>query len=351
MESTPEPQAKICRNCQTTLVENAIYCSHCSQKYTTGKIPVWELIKEFFSEQLNLDSKLFKTIYALLIPGKLTIVYFEGKHKSLVSPLRTFLITAIILFAAISFQVGDQNIDGLEDLSANNIVSRAERNVAINNLDSIKQVVIDEFNDPNVEAALDSMFLNFKNVEGGKSDSTTLGRFTTSGFDENFKVDPKDITELSLDELADKYNVSNTFERYFFKQQVKALKNGSGLFQYFLGKLTFMVLLMMPFLALLLKLLYIRRGFYYVEHLIFSFHYHSFSFLIIALMVLCGKYLGDWIALLIVGINVYQFMAMKRVYQQSFFKTFIKFSLLNFLYMFLALAFLILTIMISFVLF
>ena len=128
------------------------------------------------------------------------------------------------------------------------------------------------------------------------------------------------------------------------------MTNGS-IFSHFIGKLTLMVLLMMPFLALILKLLYIRRDFYYVEHLIFSFHYHAFVFLITTLLIFVGKYLSDWIAIPIVGIFVYQYIAMKRVYTQSYFKTFLKFLVLNFLYMFLAIIFFSLTVLISFVLF
>jgi hypothetical protein len=342
-----ETKHRTCRNCLHLLPDDAIYCPQCSQKYTTGKIPVGELIKEFFSEQFNLDSKLFKTIYTLFIPGKLTIKYFEGKHKSFVSPLRTFLVTAILLFAIVSFQTSDVDLK----VDESNFASTAERESAIENLDSINQIVGTQFNNSTVNAALDSVLLHFRNVEGGGSDSITLGVFTNLGNNQNRRVAARDIAKLRLDKLADKYNVVAPFERMFFKQQVKTMKNGKGLFQYFLGKLTLMILLMMPFLAFFLKLLYFRRDFYYVEHLIFSFHYHAFAFLITTFLVIFGKHLGGWIALPIVGVFVYQFMAMKSVYAQSFFKTFLKFWILNFMYMILAILFFSLTALVSFVLF
>ena len=108
---------------------------------------------------------------------------------------------------------------------------------------------------------------------------------------------------------------------------------------------------MMPFLALILKLLYVRRDFYYVEHLIFSFHYHAFAFLITSGLILFGKYLSGWIAVPIVGIFVYQFIAMRKVYEQGFFKTFIKFWVLFFLYQILVIFFFVIAVLMSILLF
>ncbi len=347
MENNSESTQRLCRNCESPLPENAVYCPQCSQKYTTGKIPVGYFVKEFFSELFNLDSKVFKTIFALFIPGKLTIEYFSGKHKSFGSPIRIFLVTAIILFAIVGIKTSDLDV-GFDDTT---IVSRAERVKAIHNLDSINQVISNQFNDPGVTSALDSAFAKFNEIEGVKDDSIPIGKFVETEFSQDTRVAAKDIAELGLEELADKYGVEGFFERLFFKQQIKSTKDGRGLFQYFIGKLTLMIFLMMPFLALILKLLYIRRDFYYVEHLIFSFHFHAFVFLITAALVVFGYYLGGWIALPIVGIFVYQFVAMKKVYKQSFFKTFLKFWILNFLYLFLTIFFFILTLFISFVLF
>lgn len=343
MENNPEITRRTCRNCLSPLPDDAVFCPQCSQKYTTGRIPVAELINEFVSVQFNLDSKIIKTAFALFNPGKLTIEYFKGKHQSYVNPLRIFLVTAVFLFAFVSFKTGDLNID----TDGTDFIATAEKELALQNLDSINRVVSGQFNNPEVNAALDSVFLAFKTVEGGGGDSIPLSLFQM----DKLLVAPKDIADLEPDELADKYNITATFERMIFKQTVKAMKDGKGLFQYFLGKLTLMILLMMPVLALFLNLLYFRRDFYYVEHLIFSFHYHAFVFLICIFLTLFGGYMGGWVALFITGIFVYQFMAMKRVYAQSFGKTLLKFLILNFMYLILSTLFFALTVFISFVLF
>lgn len=43
--------------------------------------------------------------------------------------------------------------------------------------------------------------------------------------------------------------------------------------------------LLLPVFALLLKLLYLRRGFLYLDHLVFAFHYHAFAFVIMAVLI------------------------------------------------------------------
>ena len=110
---------------------------------------------------------------------------------------------------------------------------------------------------------------------------------------------------------------------------------------------------MMPILALFLKLFYLRRSFYYVEHLIFSFHTHAFLFLmLVVLLVLDSISALDeqintiWgLGLLIM--EIYFFMALRRVYQQSWSKTFLKFFILNLFYAITFAIALILTILVS----
>jgi len=88
---------------------------------------------------------------------------------------------------------------------------------------------------------------------------------------------------------------------------------------------------MVPFFALILKLLYMRCNRYYVEHLVFSFHVHTFIFLFLLVPVFISRW---FIVLLIIfAILLYLFTAMKRVYNQSFLKTLLKMCILLFIYL------------------
>lgn len=93
---------------------------------------------------------------------------------------------------------------------------------------------------------------------------------------------------------------------------------------------------MVPFYALILAVLYRRRGRYYVEHLVFSLHFHSFVFVSLLVYMVVSSYVFRGMAsvnsalagLLATAILAYLFAALKKVYRQSYLKTAAKFGLL-----------------------
>ncbi len=94
--------------------------------------------------------------------------------------------------------------------------------------------------------------------------------------------------------------------------------------------------IMVPFYALILAALYRRRNRYYVEHLVFSLHFHSFVFVALLFYMLASSYVfrgnasvnAALMGLLAAVILVYLFAALKKVYGQNHLKTIAKFSLL-----------------------
>ena len=109
------------------------------------------------------------------------------------------------------------------------------------------------------------------------------------------------------------------------------------------------LLLMLPFFALMLKLTYYFQKRLYMEHLIVALHNHSFLLIYILCLVVAnqfGIWWGEsmtWLQSVIDAINnllwivlpVYYFLSLKRVYQQGWRKTALKFCLLGFFYLFL----------------
>ena len=106
--------------------------------------------------------------------------------------------------------------------------------------------------------------------------------------------------------------------------------------------------LILPVFALLLKLVYIFKRRFYTEHLIVALHSHSFLCLSIILIILLAK-TKIWAAevavvpgiaqflLVLVGIwiGLYLLLMQKRVYQQGWFMTVLKFGFVGFCYPFL----------------
>jgi hypothetical protein len=92
---------------------------------------------------------------------------------------------------------------------------------------------------------------------------------------------------------------------------------------------------LLPVFALLLKLLYVRRDFYYSEHLVFTIYYYNFFFLSASVQLLVNQVAWlEWLGTLIgFWIFFYLLFAMKRMYLQRWGKTISKFLLFSFLFM------------------
>lgn len=94
--------------------------------------------------------------------------------------------------------------------------------------------------------------------------------------------------------------------------------------------------LLLPLFALLLKLVYVRRDWYYSEHLVFGFHVHAAAFLILTLALLPSVWMSSGgtagesafasylVGMLLASIPVYYLIASWRVYRQGVFKTLAK---------------------------
>jgi hypothetical protein len=334
-EDTP---TRYCPNCYYPLPAYGQYCANCSQKYTDGKVSFWELIRDFLESVLNIDSKIFRTLGALFLPGRLTSAYFRGQQKRYVPPLRLFFVMAVAHFAVLGFLT----LDALEESLKESLeASRSDAYFGIFHaeFDTARQEVAALFPDePAASAALDS--LNAR-IEEAPRDSQNLmyvvwegdGGFKT----QNVRVAAYDLMEMPPNGLADYYGVEGFWQRLVFRQIAKLNQEGGNFARYLVGKLIWMAVLMMPALALILKLLYIRRERYYVEHLVFSFHYHAFAFLIASIFFLLGHVLGpdregQLFSLFFLGVLFYLYKSMRRFYLQRRFKTIVKFLLLNMAY-------------------
>lgn len=101
--------------------------------------------------------------------------------------------------------------------------------------------------------------------------------------------------------------------------------------RFFVRKLPIILFIFLPIFALSFWVVYIRRDYYYIEHLIFLFHVNTVGFLIFILDWLIGFSFPkvDPDGPLILAFMVYSFLSMKRFYGQGWFKTIVKYVLVN----------------------
>lgn len=133
------------------------------------------------------------------------------------------------------------------------------------------------------------------------------------------------------------------------KAKMAFSQDAGPLIHQILGVLPQAMFVLLPIFALLLKLLYLFSGRYYMEHLTVALHSHAFLFvnlLLLALLAtlndaLSGEYQGaaEVVEYLLIGFAlwspIYLYLMQKRVYKQGFFMTTIKFGLVGILYILL----------------
>jgi hypothetical protein len=268
-----------CLNCDAQL--HGPYCAKCGQRNTSVSASLRSLAGEFADEFLSLDSRLLRSLLALLFrPGHLTRQYLVGRRERYVRPLRLYIVASLLFFFAVPFaiQVDWEGTASLRDLFV------GEEDAAVG------------------DAA---------QAEGGAAGGESLG-LEALGEAGTFHIAGQTI---SLVERAERIG------RLTPQQLVETLLAG---FERYLPRIMFILL---PVFALILKVLYLRRRWYYAEHFIFALHFHAFAFALFFLVLVLP--IGGWKGLLVLWGVVYLALAMHQVYRQSFWKTGAKFLLLT----------------------
>jgi uncharacterized membrane protein len=108
------------------------------------------------------------------------------------------------------------------------------------------------------------------------------------------------------------------------------------------SNLPYMMLCCIPLFAFVLKVLYIRKKIFYIDHLIYALHIHSFAYVGVMLIVLLtmgvdrvmpGALAGWIIAFLWIAFATQIFLSIRRVYRQGWFFTIFKFFAGGFVYL------------------
>lgn len=342
---------KSCNNCGSALPEDATYCPHCGQRYTDGKIPLKVLLLDFIDNFFNFDSKLFRTLGHLFIPGKLTVEFFRGRQKAYISPFRLLLLTIVLFVAALSVVV-KKNSNKIEGFAAD-----WEKNQVIHDLvadaDTIRQTVVDSFNNRNSTKAVNYFYAQLGKLDTRYSDSARVTRIVL--FNDKFErradsilletikkqnyylIAKEDLLNKSDKELVEAYvGAASVIEKILFRQSIRIYKSPQNIPQYAISKISWLVLISLPIFAVVLKLFYLRKKRYYVEHLILNVHIHTLLFLLVFLILFVQVVLPSWmdyeprslgwmIALTSIYGLAYIPLSMKRYYGERWWVTILKF--------------------------
>jgi hypothetical protein len=233
------------------------YCAQCGQETHLHKETFWGLILHFVAHYFHYDSKFWQTIKALIaMPGQLTVAYWNQQRARYIPPISLYIFISTLYFI-ISYATMPGNIKNMADSKYGHM---ADSMMASKKTPDIVTTVTDE--------------------RTGKTITTTTTR-------------PHFNNIMQASEMIEK--ISHHMPKVYF--------------------------FMVPFFAFLLKLFFIRRkDLYFVDHAIYSLHFHSLAFFVMMIQSLLGTisfillFTGPLVYLFFI---IYSTMAMKRVYAIS----------------------------------
>lgn len=166
---------------------------------------------------------------------------------------------------------------------------------------------------------------------------------------------PESKIDVALDSLGYEKNFTNRFLYTKAKRMNSVTKSKESREEFFNEALSYgsvALFIFLPFFTLFLRFYYIRRKYTYVDHLIFVFHIQTVFFMLFSILVLLQ--ILDFkpsVGIFILLFLLYLIIAMKKFYQQSYIKTFLKFILLNISYLIVGIIGVVFVFLISFALF
>lgn len=223
----------LCSTCGAEIDKTMKFCPSCGEAISMEKAGTTEMIKEL----ANYDSRIFKTVKDLLIrPGSLTIQYIQEKSKAVVAPAKLFLTITAITFVFFSFF---------------GVSTPSER--------TLPPPLAPGEERPGIDIDFNNNGIFLTNIEYYTEDIESMG---VEAFLESREVEKGTINYWVTKKTVEKYKnnqweqTQNNYER----------------------NLSFLMYLLIPVFALVLKVFYVKRS--YLEHISFTFYYFTLYFLL-----------------------------------------------------------------------
>jgi len=361
-----ERKEKVCLNCNTQL--NGRYCHVCGQENLEPKESFWHLLTHFVYDVTHFDGKFFSTLkYLLFKPGFLATEYQKGRRASYLHPIRMYVFASAIFFVVFFTFIlkPDELGDVVAEKGRNTLkeakialqdsirlaTDSAKRSGFMEAYGAINNISAGKKGNDSAGAAYEQLL---SGTEADKSDTITV---KDKGW--NFKLykDALPPTVAKYDSIQKglpQATRDGWFKRIIKRRSIQINQKyhgdyaafGKSFTEKFLHTIPQMMFVSVPFVALILQLLYVRRRkqFFYVSHVIFIIYLYVATF--IALLISFGLdalYKGTnfapfhWLDnIVLVYIFLYCLLAMHNFYKQGYLKSFFKYFLLLFICSFLS---------------
>jgi len=327
-----------CLNCGTELM--GPFCYFCGQPDKNFMRFFPALLRDLMEDMLDLDSRFMRTLKPLLFkPGKLTRDYMNGRRFRYAPPMRVYIFSSIVFFLLAALL--SSNSLQLEARDGNLVMvtpdtEEEQQNIdeALENLpDSVKRNI-------DVEQAMEEVHNEDPAADMFDVDDLDIQLNDKPWNRETNPVDIKWLPGWLNDRINDEIEGSP-------KKAKQINENPNLILDKVFDILPITMFILLPVVALIFKFWYLFAKRYYVEHLIFSLHNHSFIYVILTLILLFGL-AGDlaasyeypaaanaieWVPVILgIWIPVYLLISLRTVYQQNWFLTLGKYFVIGISY-------------------
>ena len=328
-----------CLNCGTEL--KGPFCYFCGQPDRNFMRFFPALLRDLMEDLLDLDSRFMRTLKPLLFkPGRLTRDYMNGRRFRYAPPMRLYIFSSIVFFLLAAFLSSDA--------------------IQINGVENNEGIIV--LSDGPSEKDLEVLEETLSNLPPGAKEQIDVNKVTaesdTGDSDEPF-FDTKDISfndepwdretnPVDIKWLPDWINARINDEIEESPQKAEQINENPNLVvEKVFDILPATMFVLLPVVALIFKFWYLFAKRYYVEHLIFSLHNHSFLFVSLTLILLANVadtlltnhgYMTaatgmEWLIIAIsIWIPLYLLISLRKVFQQGWILTIGKFSVIGLSY-------------------
>jgi hypothetical protein len=345
-----------CLNCGEVL--RGQHCSHCGQRAKVRVLSLGTLLRDLLGDLTNFDARIWRTLRPLAFsPGTLTVEFLRGRRTHYSPPFRMYLILSVAFFLLTSVSANDPG-DALKfDVTndgnggANVILGPSgDAEPAAKDTGSPTPAAAKPAAAPELDAERQRLLEQIVQLLPEKDKARARQELA------------KDLAGMSAEQIKPMQRIADdpcgpenlkfglgtgggALEAKARAACRKIAADGKGFGRAVYENLPKMMFIFLPLIALVMFVLYLGSGRYYVEHLLFFVHYHSFFFLA-GIAVLLLDNLATWFAGtraesafdvvesiagfgLCVYVPYYLYRAMRRVYGQGRAVTLVKYTLLG----------------------
>lgn len=331
---------KNCLNCGREVPDR--FCTHCGQENLEPRESLGHMVVHFFNDVTHFDGKFFSTIRHLLgKPGFLSAEYMAGRRARYVNPVRMYLFISFVLFLAEFSLHSPAHHDSEPPHNAAHALLAAPE-------DSLRQVQarrsadsLEKLEEAQMRTVAEGVKVKVDrgnvSIDMGDSPINQLFQDVKDSTVSGYLATQKALPPEKRHSWSERWIVSRMIgiDEY---QRDHPKTWGKDLANVFFHSIPKMLFVSIPMYAFILWMLYYRsrKRYYFVSHGIFTIHLYCAIYLVL-LLILPLDFIdnpvvnGVSVVIITAGPALYQYIAMKRFYQQSHGKTIVKFLLITML--------------------